>query len=342
MKNLTKKLTAALLGVILALVLGEIACQVLWQVLVAPGLKHRQTHQNHYYLPHEDARLSYRMRPDFKLQVEERRLSVNKHGFREDSDRTDFPATIAFFGDSVPFGQGVSQDSMPTALLQERVGDDIKVLNFGTCGYGMEELYAYLEINFDIYKPQLLYYFLNLNDFSRRNTIYEGGDNGLYRIYHTPFFKLPFFVRKAIYRYVKDGKQSSEEWYRWMYEGNKDRLLPIVPKMAKFAQERGSEFKVLLFPPAVAYENGEFVVQDVFDEITAYLEKEGLEVIAPIEEYSKDVYVLQDDTDHFEIPGSIVMADFIWKDLQTSNSDLVKKILTYLPVEELTEIETGN
>ncbi|HHM20944.1 MAG TPA: hypothetical protein ENJ20_02870, partial [Bacteroidetes bacterium] len=193
MKNFTKKLAAIVLGVLFALILLEAACQILYRVMVAPSLKAQQQNELHYYIPSDDARLSYQMKPGYSIRLENRRLAINKYGFRDDSDQTRFPATVALFGDSVPFGQGLDQSEMPSAQLQQLTGDSIKVINFGTCGYGLEELTAYLETKYDIYKPNKIYYFLNLNDFSRRNSIYEGGDNGLYRIYHRPFFKLPFF-----------------------------------------------------------------------------------------------------------------------------------------------------
>ena len=316
MQNTTKKLAAILIGVIFALVLLEIACQVLFQVMVVPTLNAQQEDKLHYYIPSDDPRLSYQMKPNYQIQHEGRRLAINKYGFRDDSDKTDFPSTVALFGDSVPFGQGLDQTESAPAELQKFVGDSIKVINFGTCGYGLEELTAYLETKYDVYKPQQIYYFLNMNDFSRRNSIYEGGDNGLYRIYNKPFFKLPFFIRKAIYRYMKEGKMSTVKWYRWMYEGNKDSFLPIIKQMHSFAKSNGSDFRVVLFPPAVAYENGVFALQDIFDEITAYCETNGIHIIAPVEEFSHDVYLLQNNTDHFEPAGSKVMAQAIWEDMQ--------------------------
>ena len=308
MQNIHKKLAAILLGVVLALVLLEIACQLLFQVMVVPSLKAQQENPRHYYTASDDPRLSYQMKTSYHTELEGRSLTINKHGFRDDSDKTDFPATVALFGDSVPFGQGLNQSETPPAELQKLLGDSIKVINFGTCGYGLEGVTAYLETKYDVYKPQQIYYFLNMNDFSRRNSIYEGGDNGLYRIYNKPFFKLPFFIRKAVYRYMKEGKMSTVKWYRWMYEGNKEHFLPLIKQMAEFAKKNGSDFRVVLFPPAVAYQNGTFALQDVFTEITAYCQTNGIPVIAPVEAFSHDVYTLQNDTDHFEPPGSKVMA----------------------------------
>ncbi len=321
MRNLAKKLTAILVGTLFALILLEIGCQILYKVLVVPSLKAQQADRQHYYIPSDDPRLSYQMKPGYRIQLEDRRLAINKYGFRDDSDKTDHKKSVALFGDSVIFGQGVDQTESAPAELQKMLGDSIKVVNFGTCGYGLEELVAYLETKFDVYKPQLIYYHLNINDFSRRNSIYEGGDNGLFRIYHAPFFKLPFFINKAVYRYVKEGKMSSVKWYRWLYEGNKEKLLPLIVDMADFAKSKGSELRIVIFPPAIAYENGSFALQDIFDEITAYCQQHNLHVIAPVEAFSHNPRELQDNTDHFEPPGAHLMARFIWEDMQQQRAD---------------------
>ncbi len=314
MHNWIKKLTAALIGIIVALTILEIGCQALFAVLVAPQLKSQQEDQLHYYIPSDNPALSYQMKPNYSIQLPDRRLAINSFGFREDTDRTDFQNIIALFGDSVPFGQGVDQTETPTAELQKLIGDSTKVLNFGTCGYGLEELVVYLKTKYEVYQPQTIYYFLNLNDFSRRNTIYEGGDNGLYRIYKKPGLKLPFFIRKAVYRFVKEGKMSSVKWYKWMFDGNKDKLLPLITNMSEFAKGKGNNFKVVLFPPGVGYENGTFALQEVFDEIITFCQQQGIQVIAPVDEFGNNPDELQDPTDHFTTAGSKVMAKVIYQD----------------------------
>lgn len=315
MSNLSKKLAAILFGVLFALVLLEIACQALFAIMVAPQLKAQQNDAFHYYKANEDPLLSYSLQPGYSMEKDGRRIHINRYGVRADNDSIYPSAEVALFGDSVPFGIALSQEETPPAALQRLAGDSLHILNFGTPGYGLEELLPHLKSKFDIYKPQLVYYFLNINDFSRRNTIYEGGDNGLYRIYQRPFLKLPFFIRKAVYRFIKEGKMSSVAWYRWMYEGNKD-LLDKVTAMNEYVKSNGSEFRVVLFPAAVAYENGTFALQDIFDEIGAFCREKGIPVIAPVNEFSQKVYELQDNTDHFTPQGSEVIARVIWQDMQ--------------------------
>ena len=320
MQNFTKKLAAIFIGLFVALLFLEIACQALYAIMVAPQLTSQKNDELHYYETNENPALTYSLRPGYHFIKKEkghkdRRININKHGIRADSDSTNAAQKTALFGDSVPFGNGVSQEDSPPACLQRLAGDSIHILNFGTPGYGLEELPHHLKAKYPIYQPQTIYYVLNLNDFSRRNTIYEGGDSGLYRIYERPGFKLPFFIRKAIYRFIKEGKMSSVKWYKWLYHGNKKDLLPLVKEMAGYTKSNGSDFRLVLFPAAVGYQNGSFALQGIFDEIIIFCQKNGIQVIAPVAQFSQNVYDLQDITDHFTPAGSEVIARVIWKDM---------------------------
>lgn len=308
MQNFWKKFLAVFFGIFVAFALLEIASQVLFYVVVSKQLEAQRRDPLHYYQASSDPLLRYELKPDYQMEKEGRRIRINALGFRDDEDRSTISHKLALLGDSVPFGIALSQEETPAACLQQLIGDSIKVLNFGTPGYGLEEIARYLEVKFPVYKPQEIFYVLNLNDFSCRNTIYEGADNGLYRIYKRPFLKLPFFIRKAIYRFIKQGKMSSPEWYRWLYEGNNDRLLPLLPQMAAFAKNNGSKFSVLLFPPAVAYKDSRFVLQDIFDDISSYCQENDIEVLAPVAAFGQHVYELQDNTDHLTPEGCKVMA----------------------------------
>ena len=313
--NLAKKLALLAGGVLAALGLLEAACQALYAFGVAPQLAAQRNDPAHYYEASGDPVLAYRLKPGCQIEKDGRAIRINRHGFRDERDDLGAAARVALLGDSVPFGIALSQDETPAAALQRLAGAAVRVLNFGVPGYGLEELRRHAEHVFAQFRPACVYYVLNLNDFSVRGTVTEGGDNGLYRMYAPPALKTPFFLRKAIYRFMKGGRMSSVRWYRWLYENNKTRLLPVVREMAACAQAQDSEFAVVLFPPAVAYENGRFALQDVFDEIASFLRKHQISVLAPVAEFGADVRGLQDDTDHLTAAGSEVLARAIGQDL---------------------------
>lgn len=303
-----KKLALLAIGLLGAGVLLEGACQALYAFAVAPQLAAQRNDPAHYFAESGDPALAYRLKPDCRIEKDGRVVRINRHGLRDDRDDLEAPASVALLGDSVTFGIALSQDETPAAALQRLAGADMRVLNFGVPGYGLEELRRELDRIFDLCRPDRVCYVLNLNDFSVRGTATEGGDNGLYRMYVRPALKTPFFVRKAVYRFMKGGRMSSVRWYRWLYESNKAKGLSIVREMAEFVRARGGEFVVVLFPPAVAYENGRFALQDVFDEIAGFLRDNGIPVVAPVAEFGADVRGFQDDTDHLTAAGSEVLA----------------------------------
>ncbi len=293
----------------------ELACQATYAFGVAPQLAAQRNDPAHYYEASDDSVLAYRLKADCRIEKDGRVVCINRHGLRDDRDDLAAPASVALLGDSVPFGIALSQDETPAAALQRLAGAETRVLNFGVPGYGVQELRRELERIFSLCRPSRIYYVLNPNDFSVRGTFTEGGDNGLYRMYVPPALKTPFFVRKAIYRFMKGGRMSSVRWYRWLYESNKTQLLPVIAEMAEFARARGSELVVVPFPPAVAYAaDGRFALQDVFDEIGDYLRANRIPALAPVAEFGQNVYALQDDTDHLTAAGSEVLARAIWRD----------------------------
>lgn len=312
--SLMKKLLLSVGVLLVAGGLLELAGQALYAFSVAPQLAAQRNDPAHYYEASDDPVRVYRLKPDCRIEKDGRVVRINRDGLRDDRDGLAALSSVALLGDSVPFGIALSQDETPAAALQRLAGNETRVLNFSVPGYGLVELRDQAEQMFALCRPDRVYYVLNLNDFSVRNTVYEGGDNGLYRMYVPPALKTPFFLRKAIYRLVKGGRMSSVRWYRWLYDGNRSDLLPVVGEMADLARARGSEFVVVLFPPRVAYENGRFALQDVFGEIGDFLRANRIPVLAPIAEFGQDVRALQDDTDHLTAAGSEVLAQVVWQD----------------------------
>lgn len=275
------------------------------------SLEAQRNDPQHYYTASDDPALRYVLKPGYRFEKDGSRIAINLFGIRDDTDIISHSLKIALLGDSVPFGVRLSQEDTPPAALQRLTGDGTKILNFGTPGYNLDEIQHYLELKYPLYRPQQIFYVLNLNDFSRRDTMYEGADNGLYRMYSRPFFKSVFLIRKAIYHYMKGGGESSVRWYRWLYEGNKEWGLPIIKKMVDYIRGNHGEITVILYPPGVAYENGNFVMQDVLDDISAYLKENGISTYAPVRDFNKNTTELQDSSDHLTRAGSEVMAAVI-------------------------------
>ena len=101
------------------------------------------------------------------------------------------------------FGSAHSQDRTIPRLIEDDSGEPggEVVLNFGVPGYGARELRELLRVRDAIYCVDRVVYLLNSNDFAWRETLYEGADSGLYRMYNRPGWMIPWFVRKAVYRF---------------------------------------------------------------------------------------------------------------------------------------------
>lgn len=310
MREALKKILAMFIGVAMALTFLELACQAFFAFYVEKKLTAQQQDPLHYYQASEDPVLVYELKPGYSIEYDGRRIHINSYGIRDDSDTTNAPRRIAILGDSVPFGTALSQEQTLPAALNRLTAHNTKVLNYGTPGYGLEEISRFLEVHWRQYQPQKVIYLLNLNDFSIRNTIYEGADNGLYRIYKKPFLKMPFFIRKAIYRMVKGGQMSSVAWYRWLYEGNKEKGLAEIEKMKHHADSNGYDYSVVLFPPAVAFQNG-FQLQDVLQDLQTELTRRNIRFYAPVEVFSENPSELQDNTDHLTPKGCEKLAQWL-------------------------------
>ena len=230
MKNFSRNLIAALIGVFISFLLLEVLCQAFFIFVVAKDLEAKRNNPLHYYTASDDPALRYVLKPGYWIEKDGRKIVINGLGIRDDSDSTAYLRKVALLGPAVPllpFGIRLSQEDTPPAVLQRLAGESIKVLNFGVPGYGLEEIQRFLEIKYPIYKPQQIFYILipTTSPAATPST----------RVLKQPvayigprFFKLPFFVGKAIYHFMQGGVWSSVRWYLWMYEGGKKKGLPII------------------------------------------------------------------------------------------------------------------
>jgi len=324
--SLRKNLTASFLGIFSALIILEIGCQV-YALYLDKQWKAIKSAPGHYFKASQNATLGYELAGNFSIEKDGRRLSINRFGIRDVEDEIYDIPQIAILGDSVVFGIGLSQEQTISSLLQEAInqtGANVKVLNFGVPGYGLDELVEYLKIKDKIYNVDKVIYILNPNDFARRSSIYEGADAGLYRMYHQPLLKSPWFIRKAIYRIKKyrgwddyHNLKASAKWYQWLFKGNKDAGYKHLKEMALYANEKGINFTVVLLPAGVAYdENDSYGLSDMYESIGAFLKANNISYINPIDNFGSNVEKYFDPTDHLTFKGNVLMAEILHRYLE--------------------------
>lgn len=313
-----RRLTLLGVAMLFTLVSLELACQA-YAVVVQRGFARIMQRPEFYYQRSEHGRLGYGLQRGYERVLDDRRVRVNTMGFREDSEsRFEEHTRIAVLGDSVVFGTALSQDQTISAALQRRLdadGQTIKVLNLGVPGYGLGELPDRLREAMEAYRPHAVVYVLNLNDFALRDTRFEGADNGLYRMYHRPLIKTPWFIRKALYRLKKGDVLPSPEWYEWLYEGTRERTLPRIAELQRICREHDAGFAIALAPVGAGPGRDDprivSLVADLSERVRAGF---GLELLDPTAQFAaaaagmaEGVAGLIDPTDHYTAPGCEVM-----------------------------------
>ncbi|MBX3402489.1 MAG: hypothetical protein KF699_03655 [Phycisphaeraceae bacterium] len=309
-----------LAGIALLFVAGafELSCQA-YAAVVRRGFAQVMSRPEFYYQRSDRAALAYGLRRNYEREHEQRRVRINSFGFREDSEsRFDDHLRVVVLGDSVVFATGLSQEHTISAALQVLLdpgAEAIKVLNAGVPGYALAEMPERLRETLDAYRPHVVVYLLNFNDFALRGSIYEGADNGLYRMFDMPWLKSPWFVRKAVYRVKKGDVLPSIEWYEWMYRGTRERNLPRIAEMQQLCRDHGPQFAIALIPIG-AGALGDARAASLAADIAAQLRsRHGVDVLDPTPAFvvaaadaDDGVAGLIDSTDHFTALGCEVMA----------------------------------
>jgi lysophospholipase L1-like esterase len=289
----------------------EAACQAYARLVVFPRWDATRAVPGHYYEPSEDPVLGYQPRRGYSAVHDGRRLAINAVGLREDGDeRFADRRRVLMLGDSVVFGIGLDQAETAPARLQARLDPTrrrVAVLNGGLPGASLGELPRWLERIQAAYRAQVVLYVLNLNDLARRDTVREGADNGLYRMYCRPTLMTPWFLRKLVYRAHKGEATPSAGWYLWLAEGGDDACLPAVEAMAATTRAAGGTFQVVLSPTRAQFEDER--VRALVDHVSAWIAARGIPVLDPSARFAADPEGLIDPTDHLTARGAEVLAD---------------------------------
>lgn len=298
--------TLALLG----LVGGEILARIMFARETA-GWDAAISDPKSMMVRSEDPVLIFEHRKNHRLESEGKTYIFNSRGLREESeDLFADKRRIAIVGDSVTFGPSLNQDECAPAQLQKLLDPavtKIKVLNLGTIGRGLEDLPVHLKKYADPYKPQTIVYLLNPNDFTKRESVYEGGDGGLYRMYVRPKWVLRAAIRKLIYRTYRAGLVSAP-WYAWMFNGNKEQLLPQVLKLRDYAVASGADFRVLLLPTRTVRDPEAAQVIRMYAEIGDYLQANKIRFVDANPFFRDHLDEWLDVSDHNHAVGAAALA----------------------------------
>jgi len=310
--SLLANLALALAALLISLAAAEVAFQAFARLVIFPRFDRDMAQPNFFVAASDDPVLAYDLKPGFAREANGQWMRINRHGVRADSDELfEGRHRIAMLGDSVTMGAGHSQERTIEALLEARLrekGSDAVVLNFGVPGYATRELLEHLRRKNELYRVHHVVYLLNPNDFARRDSVTEGGDNGLYRMYVRPTWQTPWFLRKAVYRLRKTGLV---DWYEWIFAANEARAKEDIRAMAATCAAQGAGFSVVLLPSGAAYGDDGYALAEMYGRLSGFLRDEGIAHLSPIAEFSRAPKLFFDETDHLGDPGNVLMAELI-------------------------------
>ncbi len=266
--------------------------------------------KNFYFQKSESPILSFELKRNFYFKDRLRLLEIDSDGKRT-IPKSPSPGArqVALFGDSVTFGMGISQDLTFANLAQKKLNESsigVQLLNFGVPGYNIWQIKESVKRNAGKYNFTELIYFLNLNDFSRNETVYQGASAGLYEMHSPPAFKSVYLLRKLIYRFAK---RSPHHWYQWLYRGNRDSFLAELDELNAFCREKGFSLSVFILPARTALSGKEYTLQNIHQELTGAFEVRKISYYDLSDALLSEPAVLMDDTDHLTIEGNEVVSD---------------------------------
>jgi hypothetical protein len=315
----------------------EIACQIYASVL-ANRWETVKSHPAHFFRASENPVLGYELMPGYATVADDGRvLVINRQGLRDTREEFGGGESIAVIGDSVTFGMSNTQNDTISARLEGLLADrgrSAAVVNLGVPGYALAEIAEQQRVKDAVYHFGSMVYLFNPNDFARRDSRFEGADNGLYRMYRRPVFKSPWFVRKAIYRLAKRGvtgfgslhrlrfqnlmggnPRNTVEWYEWFFAGNEISGFAHLAAMVEYAKSEGIAFGVVFLPVGSAFEDGQFGLVDEYQSLGLFLEKRGVPYLDPTPVFAAGPGRFFDGTDHLSPTGDAlvasILADFI-------------------------------
>lgn len=312
---------AAALGLAGSAALLELGCRLIWLRLES-GWSERSGRVTFFYRRSANPLLGYELVPGFELAGDRGFVRIGTDGLRiTEGAPANATRTVVLAGDSVVFGNGHRQGETPADFLQQRLGaaggEPVRVVNLGVPGYAFAEIREFLEMRVTGIRPESAVLVVNLNDFSLRDSIYEGGDNGLYRMFSVPPLRSAYFLRKAVYRVHRGslfdaGREVSPEWYRWLHAANHEAGLFHIERMHSRAMACGMRFGVVLFPSGASYRpSGEYQLAEIHRRIAVRLDQLGIPFADAAGAFRDGHDRLIDASDHPTVEGNARLAEVI-------------------------------
>ncbi|MCP3915631.1 MAG: hypothetical protein GY711_08760 [bacterium] len=252
--------------------------------------------------PHASERLAW---SSMDYQVE-----VNATGFRDierAEQKPDGVRRVVLLGDSVAWGWGVDADERFGDMLDERLGEDVEVLNLACPGYGTDQQYWTLLDRGLAYEPDVVVVVFVLND------VFEARYDKRYKM------SKPRFTLQADGGWQVENRpveaSTSSSWFRsvrrtavaqsallaWATgRGDPTKLGPPTPKTYR---PRTPESLAPVRAAADSIRDPKGVTYFLLEQIAELCADEGIELITTLVPHKHDQYLYEPD---FPRPGDLV------------------------------------
>ena len=268
---------------------------------------------NYFYRKSDVPGLGYELKPDVNYDDGKNKCQINFSGMRDSEEPIANAYKIAFLGDSVAYGMGLDQKKVSTEILKKIMKEKhkgVQILNLGVPGYNLNQITIRFLREDGLYHFDRAVYLLNLNDFSRINSVYEGADNGLYRMYNPPVLKSIYFIRKVFYRWMK---RDMVGWYYWLFQGNWESSKKVLDQLIAYTRDKKIPLDVFILPSKSGYKNEHYVLHNVTDRIKSYFNSQKINCVDLANYFSEEPTELIDGTDHLTEKGHARLANILVK-----------------------------
>jgi lysophospholipase L1-like esterase len=213
-------------------------------------------------------------------------IRINRWGFRDvDYETRGKPAgtrRIAFLGDSITLGQGVS----PEETFVHRVGvstreHPVQALNFGVDGYHALQIRELLTAKVLAFQPDRVVYVMCLNDFD-----FTDSSGRKISYFRKPLFFLPQDLDRA-WRSL-----TGAEFHHYHFAKHRTEVMAAILDMKRVLDERHAGFLVAVVPVFPEEKGGDdyfsrYPFSDLHGEITAFCRRSGVDVLDLLEDFGR-------------------------------------------------------
>ncbi|MCB0335960.1 MAG: SGNH/GDSL hydrolase family protein [Bdellovibrionales bacterium] len=215
---------------------------------------------------------------------------INAHGQRDIErkiERTPGVKRVLLLGDSVVAGHGIVElDDLPNRLLEERLGSEFEVLNFGVGGYCTKAEVELLKVKGLAFKPDLVLVLFVNNDYVNRNASILHQLKNEDSVEHSALVKSLFF-HSHLFRYFSIQHNffgmGDEFKDRFLENGNAigdNNVLEGLTELKRLSDEQGFQVVLALWPT--------FSSREIFYQLPTGEQVEP-ERVLPVEQIARDL-----------------------------------------------------